>query len=739
MEMAMKISANLAFQDAKRAGGFEPYTFNDAAGLARIIRKSDHCASVLRDGYRNGENFISCDMLYFDCDGGMSIDDFCKHPDFKDCFFILYTSKSHRIEKNGEPACDRFHGLLPVKTIFDANELRGKLSAMMEKYKWMDVAAKDAARLLYASPGAEIIWHDGAEYQPPEPEKFVDDIPFDNAPPKPKPDKRERWNGTYASTDKRGEIMAQLSGCADAGMFDDQGEWIKLGMALYAEGYTEQDWIGLSWPGVDTQDTADRWRSFDKVRDVTGATLLYYIRQLNPAFMVKQDRTKIRISSADAAGTPIRPEDLPAIDIAMPMELWREDHCVIKYEKDEEGNETDIIKEFKVKPTIEQFRIMLDYYGISIRENLMIHKAECDVPGVTNGGKTENAALGRIRTLCILNNLPVANHSMDSYLTNIAHENKFHPVRQWLDGLTWDGTSRMDALYDTIKEAPGYSKTFKAVLMRKWFLSCVAAIYEDQYTGRGVLTIQGKQGIGKTTWLRSLFPAALKCFKDGLTLDPRSKDSISIAISNWVCELGELEGTFKRADIAALKAFVTMPADTIRMPYERREETYERRTVFAASVNNMIFLGDQTGNSRFWIIQALGLDYQHGIDIDQLWAEILAIYRTEKAAGADAIWWLSQSEESMLSDTNAEHTEMDEFDEIFHTAFEPIADGCARHMTLTEALYKIGYEKPNKFQINKFRDVVLRMGIRPAVVHGKRGFYFPDIQEIYMDKNRGRY
>lgn len=734
----MKISANGSYQSNTTPGGYKVFEFEDEAGFAKIVKNSDHCTSLLKDGYRSGTNFISSDFLYGDIDGGMSIEEFQNHPDFRDCFYILATSKSHGIPKKDKPACDRFHVFLPVQTITDQEELRSKLVALNKAYPFLDPCAKDCVRLLHAFKGSKVIWHDGKEFKlPVVKDVFEDDIPYDDNPPAVRvPANTQKYNGKFID-DKKTAVLKKLKECADAGMFDLDCDWSKLGMALYAEGYTEQDWTALSKPGVNENDTAKRWKSFEGVREVTGATLFYFCRQLDDGFMRKSERPATVSIAPKKPLEKIRPEDLPSIDIAMPLELWREDHCVIKYEKGDDDEQTDKIKEFKVKPTIEQFEIMLNYYGIEIQENLMIHKVECIVPGVTNGGKSENSAVGRIKTLCVLNNIPVANSAFDSYLATLAHQNKYHPVKDWLDGLQWDGESRLETLYNTVEEAPGYSKTFKATLIRKWFLSCVAAIYEDQYTGRGVLTIQGRQGIGKTTWLRSFFPKSLKCFKDGLTLDPRSKDSISIAISNWVCELGELEGTFKRADIAALKAFITMPADTIRMPYERREETYERRTIFAASVNSMIFLGDQTGTSRFWAVQAVSLDYEHDIDIEQLWAELCHIYHSSKADGDKAIWWLSDSEEDMLADLNQAHTEMDEFDEIFHTAFQPIEDGCPNHWSYTEALKKAGYDHPTRFQINKFRDVVLKSGLKKSRVKGKDGHYFPDTISEWSERSNG--
>lgn len=731
-----QLSANGAYQDPKKADGFMSYYFNNEATLARLVKKSDHCPAVFKNDRRRNEDFVSCDFIFIDVDSGISIVDFSAHPDFSDRHFILLTSRSHQIEKKGV-TCDRFHVLLPVAQITDGKELAEKLNRLCELYPFADRSAKGAARFWNGNADTKIIWHDGKEYQfPVHAEKFVDDM-FDTPTLTPKIKQAPRL--VHHHDDKQQKTMSALRTTVAGGLISDYQDWINLGMGMKAEGYAFSDWerllhIGKS-PDSETMAQASyKWDTFNPQK-ITGGTVMHFARLGEPDLFKpgtgSHKAEKLRIGKPT---DKIRLEDLPAMDQAIPMEVWREDHCVIKYEKDDDGCDTGTIKEFKVKPTLEQFEIMLDFYGIRIQENLMIHKVECLIPGATDGGKVENSAVGKIKSLCVLNNLPIANSSFDSYLATIANARKHHPVRDWLDTLQWDGVSRLPDLYGTMTATADFSLTFKETLIRKWFLSCVAAIYENSYTGRGVLTIQGAQSLGKTSWFRSLFPSWLKCFKDGLTLDPRSKDSISIAISHWVCELGELEGTFKRADIAALKAFVTMSSDTIRMPYERREETYERRTIFAASVNSPIFLSDQTGTSRFWAIRAKQIDYNHDIDINQLWAELCHIYHESKSDGDEHIWWLSPMEETMLAEQNGEHTESDQFDEVFYTHFADMDSGCANHWTITQALHEIGYDKPSRFEINKFRDIIIKQDLKRTKVRGKIGYYFPNVIKVAGDK-----
>src|SRR5690606_39387898 len=143
----------------------------------------------------------------------------------------------------------------------------------------------------------------------------------------------------------------------------------------------------------------------------------------------------------------------------------------------------------------------------------------------------------------------------------------------------------------------------------------------------GVLVFQGPQNLGKTSWLKSLAPRELRLIKDGMMLRPDDKDSVKQVCSFWLVELGELDSTFRRADIAQLKAFITQDTDVLRRPYARRESTYARRTVFFGSVNPREFLHDETGNRRYWTIECESINSRHGLDMQQVWAEVLELWR----------------------------------------------------------------------------------------------------------------
>ena len=116
--------------------------------------------------------------------------------------------------------------------------------------------------------------------------------------------------------------------------------------------------------------------------------------------------------------------------------------------------------------------------------------------------------------------------------------------------------------------------------------------------------------------------------KEGAKLNLASTDSIRQATGAWLCELGEVGGTLKQSDRNDLKNFITASIDEYRTPYARQAKQYPRRTFFACTVNDEEFLRDDTGNRRFVVIEIEKTDYNHSIDVDMLWGELMALYAT---------------------------------------------------------------------------------------------------------------
>ena len=144
-----------------------------------------------------------------------------------------------------------------------------------------------------------------------------------------------------------------------------------------------------------------------------------------------------------------------------------------------------------------------------------------------------------------------------------------------------------------------------------------------------VLVFVGGQGTGKTTWVGKLMPDDMAYFfKDGVELDPTDTDSKAQALGAGLVELGELDATTRKADIASLKSFLSNLTDEWRAPYGRFPEEHPRQTVFIGTVNTPDYLKDATGSRRFLTVKIKKLSLCKKETILKAWAQALHLYKT---------------------------------------------------------------------------------------------------------------
>ena len=375
--------------------------------------------------------------------------------------------------------------------------------------------------------------------------------------------------------------------------------------------------------------------------------------------------------------------------------------------------------------TIPNLKAILKAHGIVVQYNVIKKRAYVTIPG--HQGTIDNAAevtLAKIISLAASYNMSIGTVPM--FLDAIADENAVNPVADWIRSKPWDGEDRLPALYDTIQVREGYPKWLRDLLLRKWMLSATAAaILPSGFKSRGVLTLQGKQGIGKTSWLKSLIDDEVlrdEVVKIDHHLDPSSKDSVMIATSHWLVEIGEVDSSFKK-DIARIKGFVTSDFDKMRKPYGRRETDQPRRTVFMASVNETNYLVDPTGNSRWWTIRAEAVNFNHGIDMQQLFAQLAHLLD----AGEE--WWLDPQEEEMLDSENSQHQMVSVVEE---TLMEHIDQDVSEEDRLKrpavgamQLLVDVGIERPTNAQARECGTILRRLYGDPKRIKGSDKWRVP--------------
>jgi predicted P-loop ATPase len=368
--------------------------------------------------------------------------------------------------------------------------------------------------------------------------------------------------------------------------------------------------------------------------------------------------------------------------------------------------------------TIANVQHVLREYGVRVWYDLIAKRIRYDVPGVQLSAESADAAMSEIVSLCVLNGLQLG--PLRDFIVAVADRNRINPVKDWIKSRAWDGVDRFEEMVGTITLADGYPPELLRILLYRWLLSAVAAALMDEgFRSRGVLTLQGPQGIGKTAFQIRLVPPELQArfIKVDHLLDPQSKDSQLGAISHWIVELGELDSSFKK-DVARLKGFLTAPFDKLRRPYGRDEIEYPRRTVFTATVNDRNFLVDSTGNSRFWTIEVKALNYLHDIDMQQLFAQLAVAFE------AGERWWLDEAEERMLDDQNRTYLAASVVRDRLSAYLVGIEGQSTteRHMTATELLETIGFKQPGNAQVREAVPIFTeRLGPRRKV-RGKEGW-----------------
>ena len=270
---------------------------------------------------------------------------------------------------------------------------------------------------------------------------------------------------------------------------------------------------------------------------------------------------------------------------------------------------------------------VIERLGVRCRYNVMTGDNELSRPGwgVVAGDKNDRSVYIRLRSELLLLGISNDKH-LDDLLERECLRNPYHPMRDWLDGLPgWDGHDRLALLEGTVETDSG----LWPVYLRRWLVQVVEAVrgWGQPKQLPHVLVFTGQQGVGKSTWFSRLLPQRFFRGEVELHLNTGSaKDHQVTALAAPVAELAELDSTFKRSDVGALKAFLSRPADNIRLPYARAAIERPRCTVFCGTVNDTAFLVDITGSRRFWPVHVTGLRSDHGLDLGQLWAQVDALW-----------------------------------------------------------------------------------------------------------------
>ena len=214
----------------------------------------------------------------------------------------------------------------------------------------------------------------------------------------------------------------------------------------------------------------------------------------------------------------------------------------------------------------------------------------------------------------------------DALLAVTSAERLYHPIKEYLSTLNWDGVPRIDSLlidYLGAEDTP-----YVRAVTRKTLVAAIARIYKPGVKFDSILVLNGPQGLGKSTLFAIL---GKQWFSDSLSIsDMKDKTAPEKLQGYWILEISELNG-IKKMDVEVVKSFITRTDDKYRQAYGVSVESHPRNCVIVGTTNSDGgFLRDITGNRRFWPVRVSGHSKYKPWelkDVDQVWAEAIEYYR----------------------------------------------------------------------------------------------------------------
>ncbi len=231
----------------------------------------------------------------------------------------------------------------------------------------------------------------------------------------------------------------------------------------------------------------------------------------------------------------------------------------------------------------------------------------------------------------------------------VAADDTFHPVRDWLAGLVWDGENRIGGWLTSYLgvERSAYSRAAG----RAWLVSAVARVHRPGCKADCVLVLEGAQGSFKSR-AAAIMAIRPEWFADEIA-DVGGKDAAQDLRGKWVIEIAEL-AAMRRSEIERIKSFVSRSCDHYRPSYGRRSVDFPRQCVFIGTTNADAYLDDPTGARRFWPMRVGKIKIEKlRHDMGQLWAEAVAAFK------AGERWHLQGKAETQAKEEQADRREQD--------------------------------------------------------------------------------
>lgn len=319
-------------------------------------------------------------------------------------------------------------------------------------------------------------------------------------------------------------------------------------------------------------------------------------------------------------------------------------------------------------------------------------------------------------------------------LRNVFSRQRYHPIRDHLSTLVWDGVKRVETLL--IDYLGTEDNPYIRAVTRKTLAAAVARIFRPGCKVDYVLVIVGPQGIYKSMLVQILGYADHEgrgWYSDNFNLSGRGdKRDIEQLLGVWIMEIPELAALYgKNAD--AIKSFISTRQDEARLAYKEEKGYFPRQCIFIGTTNNVDFLSDSTGNRRFWPVVANKRKPEKNVkddlplEVDQIWAEAVQIYKAGEALYLD-----DPKLEAFANAMQEQHREKDAWEDTIAAFLETPAppdywgnpglsddfvadksDWVLREKVTAEQIYRYalgGFGVPDNIPAKRIRKIVRSMG-----------------------------
>lgn len=298
---------------------------------------------------------------------------------------------------------------------------------------------------------------------------------------------------------------------------------------------------------------------------------------------------------------------------------------------------------------------------------------------------------------------------------------KFNPFANYLNNLPdWDGTDYVSLLADSITTT---DREYWLFCLRKWLVAMVASLKEKGVVNHTAIIFSGAQGIGKTRWFHSIIPSELQEFIYEGYIQTKDKET-QVKLSECILILMDELENLSDKNIDAIKQLMTQSSIYMRRAYTTISQSYVRRASFAGTVNKKQFLNDLTGNRRFLCFEVEHINTQHGIPLDQLFAQLLSLYERGFQ------YWFNEEEIALVNEKNAQFRAVSVEEEALTTFFETCNEEEASVFMQTTQIQQVLVQKTGfrSLSIQTLGHVLRDMKFERTKRNGVYGYFLKEKQ-----------